>query len=159
LQTMDAKNKKERKSAITSFSLLFFFTLLLFLLLGITTLTTAKKGISMLEEKKVRYDEIFRKQADYNFRIDNLLRNINSLKNKDRTNNEHKQLQQIITQERVRMEDEIEMMDADSVYFSLYKAMLRQIQATQEVSDQLYKESRQREYYLEQLQKGRRKLY
>jgi len=113
----------------------------------------------MLEEKKVRYDEIFRKQADYNFRIDNLLRNINSLKNKDRTNNEHKQLQQIITQERVRMEDEIEMMDADSVYFSLYKAMLRQIQATQEVSDQLYKESRQREYYLEQLQKGRRKLY
>jgi hypothetical protein len=156
---MDAKNKKERKSAITSFSLLFFFTLLLFLLLGITTLTTAKKGISMLEEKKVRYDEIFRKQADYNFRIDNLLRNINSLKNKDRTNNEHKQLQQIITQERVRMEDEIEMMDADSVYFSLYKAMLRQIQATQEVSDQLYKESRQREYYLEQLQKGRRKLY
>ena len=156
---MDAKNKKERKSAITSFSLLFFFTLLLFLLLGITTLTTAKKGISMLEEKKVRYDEIFRKQADYDFRIDNLLRNINSLKNKDRTNNEHKQLQQIITQERVRMEDEIEMMDADSVYFSLYKAMLRQIQATQEVSDQLYKESRQREYYLEQLQKGRRKLY
>lgn len=156
---MDAKNKKERKSAITSFSLLFFFTLLLFLLLGITTLTTAKKGISMLEEKKVRYDEIFRKQADYNFRIDNLLRNINSLKNKDRTNNEHKQLQQIITQERVHMEDEIEMMDADSVYFSLYKAMLRQIQATQEVSDQLYKESRQREYYLEQLQKGRRKLY
>ena len=156
---MDAKNKKERKSAITSFSLLFFFTLLLFLLLGITTLTTAKKGISMLEEKKVRYDEIFRKQADYNFSIDNLLRNINSLKNKDRTNNEHKQLQQIITQERVRMEDEIEMMDADSVYFSLYKAMLRQIQATQEVSDQLYKESRQREYYLEQLQKGRRKLY
>ena len=156
---MDAKNKKERKSAITSFSLLFFFTLLLFLLLGITTLTTAKKGISMLEEKKVQYDEIFRKQADYNFRIDNLLRNINSLKNKDRTNNEHKQLQQIITQERVRMEDEIEMMDADSVYFSLYKAMLRQIQATQEVSDQLYKESRQREYYLEQLQKGRRKLY
>jgi hypothetical protein len=156
---MDAKNKKERKSAITSFSLLFFFTLLLFLLLGITTLTTAKKGISMLEEKKVRYDEIFRKQADYNFRIDNLLRNINSLKNKDRTNNEHKQLQQIITQERVRMEDEIEMMDADSVYFSLYKAMLYQIQATQEVSDQLYKESRQREYYLEQLQKGRRKLY
>ena len=156
---MDAKNKKERKSAITSFSLLFFFTLLLFLLLGITTLTTAKKGISMLEEKKVRYDEIFRKQAAYNFRIDNLLRNINSLKNKDRTNNEHKQLQQIITQERVRMEDEIEMMDADSVYFSLYKAMLYQIQATQEVSDQLYKESRQREYYLEQLQKGRRKLY
>ena len=156
---MDAKNKKERKSAINSFSLLFFFTLLLFLLLGITTLTTAKKGISMLEEKKVRYDEIFRKQADYNFRIDNLLRNINSLKNKDRTNNEHKQLQQIITQERVRMEDEIEMMDADSVYFSLYKAMLHQIQATQEVSDQLYKESRQREYYLEQLQKGRRKLY
>lgn len=156
---MDAKNKKERKSTITSFSLLFFFTLLLFLLLGITTLTTAKKGISMLEEKKVRYDEIFRKQADYNFRIDNLLRNINSLKNKDRTNNEHKQLQQIITQERVRMEDEIEMMDADSVYFSLYKAMLYQIQATQEVSDQLYKESRQREYYLEQLQKGRRKLY
>ena len=71
----------------------FSFTLLLFLLFGAFTLTTAQKGISMLEDKKARYDEIFRKQADYNFRMDEIFRNMNSLTTKERTGNEHRQLQ------------------------------------------------------------------
>ena len=62
---MNEKNKKERKEAKTAFLMQFSFTLLLFFLIGICTLTTARKGISMLEEKKALYDDIFRKQANY----------------------------------------------------------------------------------------------
>ena len=52
---MNEKNKKERKEAKTAFLMQFSFTLLLFFLIGICTLTTVRKGISMLEEKKALY--------------------------------------------------------------------------------------------------------
>ena len=71
---MEAKNKKERKKARTAFLVWFALTLLLFFTFGVFTLTIAQKGISMLEEKKARYDGIFRKQADYNFRMDEMYR-------------------------------------------------------------------------------------
>ncbi len=152
---MNEKNKKERKQARIAFLIQFSFTLLLFLLFGVCTLTTARKGISMLEEKKALYDEIFRKQAGYNFRLDEIFRNMNSLTTKERSGNEHKQLQLIITQEREKMLDEISLSDADSTNYALYKVLLGQVRATQETIDQYDRESRRREYNLGQLQKGR----
>lgn len=156
MHLMEEKNKKERKKAKTSFAMMFSFTLLLFLLFGVCTLTTARKGVGMLEEKKALYEDIFRKQADYNFRMDEIFRKINSLTSKERTSNEHKQLQLIITQEREKMQDEFSSSDADTVNYALYKVMLSQIRATQEFIDQYDKESRRRKYNLEQLQKGRK---
>ena len=138
---MNEKNKKERKQARIAFLIQFSFTLLLFLLFGVCTLTTARKGISMLEEKKALYDEIFRKQAGYNFRLDEIFRNMNSLTTKERSGNEHKH--------------EISLSDADSTNYALYKVLLGQIRATQETIDQYDRESRRREYNLGQLQKGR----
>ena len=155
---MDEKNKKERRQAKTSFSMMFLFTLLLCMLFGVCTLTTARKGIGMLEEKKALYDEIFRKQADYNFRMDEIFRNLNSLSTKERTPNEHKQLQVIITQEREKMLDDFGYSETDTANFALYKVLLEQIRATQETIDQYDKESRRREYNLGQLQKGRKKF-
>lgn len=153
---MEEKNKKERRQAKMSFSMMFLFTLLLFMLFGVCTLTTARKGIGMLEEKKALYDEIFRKQADYNFRMDEMFRKMSSLTTKERTPNEHKQLQIIITQEREKMQDDFGYSETDTVHFALYKVLLDQMRATQEAIDQYDKESRRRAYNLEQLQKGRR---
>jgi hypothetical protein len=155
---MEAKNKKDRKKARTSFLAWFSLTLLLFFSFGIFTLIIAQKGISMLEEKKARYDGIFRKQADYNFRMDEMYRNMHSLTIKERTGNEHRLLQQIITQERDRMLDEIGMSDNDSNSYMLYKSMLAQIRTTQETIDNYDKEARKRKYNLGQLQKGRKRL-
>ena len=155
---MNEKNKKERKEAKTAFLMQFSFTLLLFFLIGICTLTTARKGICMLEEKKALYDDIFRKQANYNFRLDEMYRNLNSLTTKERSGNEHRQLQQIITQERDKMLDEINMSDADSINYALYKSIIGQIRTTQETIDRYDREARRREYNLGQLQKGRRRL-
>ena len=155
---MEAKNKKERKKARTAFLVWFALTLLLFFTFGVFTLTIAQKGISMLEEKKARYDGIFRKQADYNFRMDEMYRNMHSLTIKERTGNEHRLLQQIITQERDKMLDEIGMSDNDSNSYMLYKSMLAQIRTTQETIDNYDKEARKRKYNLGQLQKGRQRV-
>ncbi len=155
---MEAKNKKDRKKARTAFLAWFSLTLLLFFSFGIFTLIIAQKGISMLEEKKARYDGIFRKQADYNFRMDEMYRNMHSLTIKERTGNEHRLLQQIITQERDRMLDEIGMSDNDSNSYMLYKSMLAQIRTTQETIDNYDKKARKRKYNLSQLQKGRKRL-
>ena len=116
---MNEKNRKERKAAKIAFIIQFSYVLLLFLLFGICTLITARKGISTLEEKKALYDDIFRKQADYNFRMDDMFRNMNSLSTKERSGNEHRQLQLIITQERDKMLDEINGTDADSINYAL----------------------------------------
>lgn len=155
---MNEKNRKERKAAKIAFIIQFSYVLLLFLLFGICTLITARKGISTLEEKKALYDDIFRKQADYNFRMDDMFRNMNSLSTKERSGNEHRQLQLIITQERDKMLDEINGTDADSINYALYKSILEQISTTQDAIDRYDREARRRAYNLGQLQKGRRKL-
>ncbi|MBF1448625.1 MAG: hypothetical protein HXN57_02530 [Prevotella oris] len=155
---MNEKNRKERKAAKIAFIIQFSYVLLLFLLFGICTLITARKGISTLEEKKALYDDIFRKQADYNFRMDDMFRNMNSLSTKERSGNEHRQLQLIITQERDKMLDEINGTDADSINYAFYKSILEQISTTQDAIDRYDREARRRAYNLGQLQKGRRKL-
>lgn len=155
---MEEKNKKERREAKATFMAWFSFTLFLFLLFGTLSVITAQKGISMLEDKKARYDEIFRKQADYNFRLDEIFRNMNSLTTKERSGNEHRQLQLLITQERDKMIEEIGMADVDSSNYALYKSILEQVRTTQEIIDSYNREARKREYNLGQLQKGRHKL-
>ena len=155
---MNEKNRKERKAAKIAFIIQFSYVLLLFLLFGICTLITARKGISTLEEKKALYDDIFRKQADYNFRMDDMFRNMNSLSTKERSGNEHRQLQLIITQERDKMLDEINGTDADSINYALYKSILEQISTTQDAIDRYDREARRRAYNLGPWQKGRRKL-
>ena len=39
----------------------------------------------MVDEKKVRYDEVFRKQASYNFRMDQMFKDMNNLVTEKRT--------------------------------------------------------------------------
>ena len=155
---MNEKNRKERKAAKIAFIIQFSYVLLLFLLFGICTLITARKGISTLEEKKALYDDIFRKQADYNFRMDDMFRNMNSLSTKERSGNEHRQLQLIITQERDKMLDEINGADADSINYALYKSILGQISTTQDAIDRYDRQARSRAYNPRQLQQGRRRL-
>ena len=93
---MTEKNKKERRQAMSSFIFIFSFTLLLFVLFAICTLKTAERGISLLDEKKVRYDDIFRKQAGYNYRMDEIFKDMNNLYTQKRTDNEQAQYQMII---------------------------------------------------------------
>ena len=92
---------------MSSFIFIFSFTLLLFVLFAICTLKTAERGISLLDEKKVRYDDIFRKQAGYNYRMDEIFKDMNNLYTQKRTDNEQAQYQMIIARKWQGMQDEI----------------------------------------------------
>ena len=155
---MEEKNKKERKEAKVAFLTWFSFTLLLSCSLEPSRSLQRKKASACLKTRKRGYDEIFRKQADYNFRLDEIFRNMNSLTTKERSGNEHRQLQLLITQERDKMVEEIGTFDADSSNYALYKSILEQVSTTQETIDRYNSEARKREYNLGQLQKGRHKL-
>ena len=151
---MTEKNKKERRQAMNSFAFIFGFTLLLFALFAVCTLKTAERGISMLDEKKARYDEIFRKQAGYNFRIDEMLKDMNNLATQERTDNERAQYQMIITRHRQEMQDEINQADADTTNYVLYNVLFNQLQETQEITAIYFNEKGRLDYFMGQMQKG-----
>lgn len=151
---MTEKNKKERRQAMISFAFIFGFTLLLFALFAVCTLKTVERGISMLDEKKARYDEIFRKQAGYNFRIDEMLKDMNNLATQERTDNEKAQYQMIITRHRQEMQDEINQADADTTNYVLYNVLFNQLQETQEITAIYFNEKSRLDYIMGQMQKG-----
>ena len=151
---MVERNRKERRQAKNSFIFIFSFTLLLFVLFAVCTLKTAERGINMVDEKKVRYDEVFRKQASYNFRMDRMFKDMNNLVTEKRTDNEQAQYQMIIARHRQDMQDEIYRGDNDTTNYVLYKALFDQLQATQETTATYFDEKRDLDYIMEQIQKA-----
>lgn len=101
---MEAENKKARLKAKLRFTLVFAIALIVTTTGGIVTIVTAQKGISLLESKKAEYDNVFKKQAELNFQIEELFRDLNNLKTKRRNSSEHKHMQKLITKKRLLME-------------------------------------------------------
>lgn len=94
---MEASNMDERQQAKWAFLIIFVATLVIVTLCGSISIITAQKGIALLESKKTEYDELFKKQAEFNFQIEGLFRDLNSLKVKRRNASEHKHMQNLIT--------------------------------------------------------------
>lgn len=151
---MEAENKKVRLKAKLRFSLVFFVTLMVITAGGIVAIVTAQKGISLLENKKAEYDDVFKKQAELNFQIEELFRDLNNLKIKRRNSSEHKHMQKLITRKRLLMENDIAM-QVDKSKYGVYKAMLEQLRIIQSLMDELDRESKKRESNMEQLEKCR----
>ena len=131
---MEAENKIARLKAKLRFTLVFAIALIVTTTGGIVTIVTAQKGISLLESKKAEYDNVFKKQAELNFQIEELFRDLNNLKTKRRNSSEHKHMQKLITKKRLLMENDI---------------------AIQSSMDDLDRESKKRESNMEQLEKCR----
>ena len=145
---MEAENKIARLKAKLRFTLVFAIALIVTTTGGIVTIVTAQKGISLLESKKAEYDNVFKKQAELNFQIEELFRDLNNLKTKRRNSSEHKH------KKRLLMENDIAM-QADKSKYEVYKAMLEQIRVIQSSMDDLDRESKKRESNMEQLEKCR----
>ncbi len=154
---MEAMNIEERKSAKWKFSIIFVVTLLVIALCGSISIVTAQRGIALLENKKSEYDEVFKKQAELNFQIEELFRELNSLKTKKRNASEHKHLQNLITKKRQLMENEITSFASNKQSYEVYKVMLDQIKEIQVTMDNLDREAKKRESNIEQLEKCRNK--
>ena len=151
---MTEKNRKERRQAMNSFAFLFGFTMLLFVLFAVCTLKTAERGISLLDEKKARYDEVFRKQAGYNYRMDQMFKDMNNLTIQTRTDNEQARYHMIIARHIQEMQDEIYRGDVDTTHYVLYKVLFNQLQATQETTATYFDEKRDLDYIMEQIEKA-----
>lgn len=151
---MEAENKKVRLKAKLRFTLVFVITLIVITTGGVVMVITAQKGITLLESKKTEYDEVFKKQAELNFQIEELLRNLNNLKTKRRNTSEHKHMQKLITKKRILMESDINM-QSDKSKYEVYQVMLDQIRIIQSSMDELDRESKKREGNMEQLEKCR----
>ncbi|WP_333615765.1 hypothetical protein [Bacteroides pyogenes] len=151
---MEAENKKARLNTKLRFALAFVTVLIVTTTGGIATIVTAQKGISLLENKKSEYDDVFKKQAEYNFQIGELFRDLNNLKTKRRNSSEHKHMQKLITKKRLLMENDIAV-QTDGSRHEVYKDMLEQIRIIQSSMDDLDREGRKRESNMEQLEKCR----
>ena len=100
---------------------------------------------------------MFKKQAELNFQIEELFRELNSLKTKKRNASEHKHLQNLITKKRQLMENEITGFASNKQNYEVYKVMLDQIKEIQVSMDNLDREAKKRESNIEQLEKCRNK--
>lgn len=154
---MEAMNIEERKSAKWKFFIIFAVTLLIIALCGSISIVTAQKAIALLENKKSEYDEVFKKHAELNFQIEELFRELNSLKGKKRNASEHKHLQNLITKKRQLMENEISSFESNGQNYEVYKVILNQIKEIQATMDNLDREAKKRESNIEQLEKCRNK--
>lgn len=154
---MEASNMDERQQAKWAFFIIFIATLVIVTLCGSISIITAQKGIALLESKKTEYDELFKKQAEFNFQIEGLFRDLNSLKVKRRNASEHKHMQNLITKKRLLMENEIAGSPQNMQNHEIYRIMLEQIKTIQSTMDNLDRESKKRESNVEQLEKCRQK--
>lgn len=151
---MEAQNKQELLKAKLRFTLVFVIALIVITTGGVVTIVTAQKGISLLEEKKREYDDVFKKQAELNFQMEEMFKDLNNLRTKRRNSSEHKHMQQLISKKRLLMENDIAVQGDPSKY-EAYQTMLEQIRVIQTSMDELDKARKKRESNIEQLEKSR----
>lgn len=156
IASMEAENRKARLQAKLRFTWAFAVALIVVTIGGVVTIVTAQKGIALLESKKAEYDNVFKKQAELNFQIEELFRDLNNLKTKRRNASEHKHMQKLMTQKRLLMENDIAIQPDKSKY-EVYNAMLEQLRVVQSSIDDLDRESKKRESNMEQLERCRTK--
>jgi len=155
---MEIKNKEDRRKTIWQFCLVFFLLLIIMFAAGSVTLVTAQKGAALLEEKKAAYERIIQKQAEFNFQLEHIFRDLHNLRTQPRTINEYKQMQKIITEQRMMIEQEIASLSPEEQeHYIIFSQILEVIKKTQETLDASDAENRKREYNMDQLEKCRQK--
>lgn len=154
---MKPLNYTKRKRQILKFSIYFVVLLSLLFACSFLTLITAKKGIILLENKKNKYEEVFKKQAELSLQLENIYKNLYSLQNKNRNLGEHKQMQKLITNARKLMEQEIDTTKIENKSYKLYLEFLHQIEDFQDIMDIYQKEKGKRLHNIEQLEKCKEK--
>lgn len=152
------QNVKDRRKQRQVFILVFACLLGGLFFSGAVTLVSAQQGVRLLETKKSSYDKLFQKQAEFNFLIEEIFRDLHNLRSKERTSNEYKYMQKIITQKRMMLEEEIAGFEGEEQkHYTLYQQLLELIKETQGVFDAYDYQSRKREYNIDQLEKCRKK--
>lgn len=154
---MKAKNHDIRRKSILQFFGCFVLMSLIIFVCGIFTLKTAQRGVNLLEEKKSSYDQIFKKEAEVTFQLDQILKLLYSLRYKRRNLSEHKQMQMLITDAVNSIEKDIVDQSEEVPSYHLYLKMLTNVKDIQQLQDLYEVEADKRDYNMMQLEKCRSK--
>ncbi len=150
---MRPKNYNKRNTSIAIFGALFIVLLLVFFISSYITISIAEEGINLLEEKRNKYEQVFKQQAELNFMLDDLNKKLFALRSKKRNAGEHKQLQKIISETREELEKDIDTTKVGNEHYTIYSQLLSQVREIQTVMDLYEIEDNKRSYYIEQLEK------
>ena len=139
--------------------MVFFLLLTVMFVAGVVTLVTAQRGAALLEEKKSAYERTIQKQAEFNFQLEHIFKDLHNLRTQPRTMNEYKQMQKIITRQRMMMEQEIvSLSPEEQEHYIIFSQILEVVKKMQETLDASDAESRKRVYNMDQLEKCRQSI-
>ncbi len=155
---MKALNRKERKKANAKFAGMFAATLLLIFGCSFFVLQIAHRGVMVLEENHATYTKAFQNQALVTFRIEEIIDKIYSLKTVDRTINQQKQLQGLISSIRLDIEDMVKDEETSLDELALFEQLLEQVSVIQTSID-LFEEDEESRMYSQQLLERCREKY
>ena len=150
---MKPSNYDRRVEGFIAFYAVFAVLLLVFFISSYITISIAEKGINLLEEKRNKYEQVFKHQAELNFMLDDLNKKLFALRSKKRNAGEHKQLQKIISEAREELEKDIDTTKIGNEHYTIYSQLLSQVREIQSVMDLYEIEDNKRSYYIEQLEK------
>lgn len=155
---MKALNRKQRKKANIKFILIFSATLVLMFVCSFFVLRIAHEGVKVLEKKHSTYTKVFENQALITFRIEEIIDKIFSLKKVDRTINQQKHLQGIISGIRMDLDVLIKKEGTAAGEFELYSQLLEQVSVIQTTID-LFEEDEESRRHSQQLLERCREKY
>ena len=150
---MKSVSQEIRAKNIRDFSISFTMLIVMFFLCCYITISIAEEGINLLEEKRNKYEQVFKHQAELNFMLDDLNKKLFALRSKKRNAGEHKQLQKIISEAREELEKDIDTTKIGNEHYTIYSQLLSQVREIQTVMDLYEIEDNKRSYYIEQLEK------
>ena len=128
---MKSVSQEIRAKNIRDFSISFTMLIVMFFLCCYITISIAEEGINLLEEKRNKYEQVFKQQAELNFMLDDLNKKLFALRSKKRNAGEHKQLQKIISEAREELEKDIDTTKIGNEHYTIYSQLLSQVREIQ----------------------------
>jgi len=146
---MKPLNYKERRIGLLQFGLVFGILIFILFIVGFFTLKTGGLGVDVLEKKHAAYSESFRTKATLTYDLEEIIKRLYQINNKDRNLSEHKKFQDLISDIRDKMAEIINT-EKKPEEFVIYHEMLTVIKAIQSDLD-TYEEDHDKYVYLEEL--------
>lgn len=149
---MKPVNSAAFKTAVFQFSVFFSLLTIVTALSIVFVLQTGRTGINILEEQHHSYTKLFIQQSKIANDLDQLIRYLYQLKNKNRTASQHKKLQIITSELKDKIKLEIKKNQPSLQNLGLGQAKLpSQLSRLQQLEDQAKKVTGNTNIYLEML--------
>lgn len=129
---MKPLNYKERRKALFQFAIIFGVMIVMLFITGLFILKTGERGVEVLEKKHSLYSESFRKKAAFTFEVEEIIKKLHQINNKDRNLSQHKKYQDLVSNIRDNISESIlKEEEEDAEEFIVYKELIKIIKEIQ----------------------------